>query len=231
MTKFAKWLQITLCVVGVTILPARNGHAGEHDCGPIRNYLGPFDYQDPQSRVPTGADPMGLVKRVENVHFQDEMKALNVKRFGVDRLAGEFAYTLRMFPNHPEALYAMSKLEKLAGGKLPQTSVSGINPFTPKISAYCFFDRAIRFKPEDPHVHYMHAIHLHDRKKLSEARKAYAEAERLGIEGPNFYYNYGLLLTDLKDWETARSYAQKAYAGGFVLEGLRRKLVQAGYPF
>lgn len=41
-----------------------------------------LDYTDPASRVPTGADPMGLVLRVENVHFQPEMKAVNVKRFG-----------------------------------------------------------------------------------------------------------------------------------------------------
>jgi tetratricopeptide (TPR) repeat protein len=203
-------------------------HAGENDCGPLKNFndLGPFDYQDPKSRVPTGADPMGMVKRVENVHFKGDMKTLNLNRYSVERLTGEFSYTLRMFPNHPEALHAMSRLEKMAGGRLPQHAITDI---TPKITAHCFFDRALRFRPEDPHVHFMHAIHLHDRKQLAEARVAYAEAERLGMKNANFYYNYGLLLSDLKDWDAARDYARKAYADGFILEGLRRRLTEAGY--
>lgn len=221
-------LMMVLCMAGVTICWASNGSASERDCGPLKNYndFGPFDYQDPQNRDPTGADPMGRIKRVENVHFRDDMKAVNLKRYSVERLSGEFVYTLRVFPNHPEALHALSRLEKLAGGKLPQNAVS---PFTPKISADCFFDRAIRFRPEDPHVRYMHAIHLHDRKQYAEAREAYALAEKLGMENPNFHYNYGLVLADLKEWETAREYARKAYSAGFHLEGLRRRLTEAGY--
>lgn len=170
---------------------------------------------------------MGRIKRVENVHFQSDMKALNLRRFPVERLTGEFVYTLRVFPNHPEALHAMSRLEKLAGGKLPQNAIT---PFTPKISADCFFDRAVRFRPQDVHVRFMLAIHLHDRRRLSEARESYAEAEKLGLDTANFYYNYGLLLTDLKEWESARDYARKAYAAGFTFDGLRRRLERAGYP-
>ena len=178
------------CIAMIVLLVASTSFAGEHDCGPLRNFndYGPFDYQDPENRAPTGADPMGRVKRVENVHFQNEMKLINLKKYSIARLAGEYTYTLRVFPNHSEALHAMSRLEKIAGGSLPQQAIT---PFTPKISAYCFFDRAIRFRPEDPHVRYMHAIHLHDRKQYAEAREAYALAEKLGMDNPNFFYNYG----------------------------------------
>jgi len=214
------------CTVLATSL-ASTAIAGEQDCGVLKNWFGPFDYQDPENRVSTGADPMGRVKRVENVHFTDAMKSLNLKKFAVEPLVSDFAYTLRAFPNHPEALHAISRLERLVGGKLPQNAIT---IFTPKISADCFFDRALRFRPDDGHVQFMYAIHLHDRHRLSEARAAYAEAERLGIGGPNFFYNYGLLLADLKEWEMARGYARRAYEGGFPLDGLRRRLGAAGYP-
>jgi tetratricopeptide (TPR) repeat protein len=203
--------------------------ADEFDCGPLRNFndFGPFDYRDPENFISTGADPMGRLKRVENVHFQDDMKALNLRMFSIERLAGEFTYTLRVFPNHPEALHAMSRLEKQAGGKLPQAAAT---IYTPRITADCFFDRAVRFRPEDPQVQFLRAIHLHDRGRLKEARSAYAEAGRLGLDTANFNYNYGLLLSDLKEWDAARELARKAYAGGFPLDGLRGRLAAAGYP-
>lgn len=202
--------------------------ADELDCGPLRNFndFGPFDYRDPGNRVATGADPMGRVKRVENVHFQHEMKALNLRRFSVERLAGEFAYTLRVFPNHPDALHAMSRLERVAGGKLPQAAAT---EFTPKISADCFFDRAIRFRPNDGQVWFVYAIHQHDRGRLQEARASYAQAARLGLDTANFNYNFGLLMADLKEWNAARDYARKAYSAGFPLEALRQRLEAAGY--
>lgn len=218
-----------IALVLSTLGPITVTRASEVDCGPLKNYndFGPFDYNDPENRVATGADPMGRIKRVENVHFQDEMKALNLKQFSVERLTGEFVYTLRAFPNHPEALYAMSRLEKLAGGKLPQKAIT---PFTPKITADCFFDRAVRFRPEDAQVHFILAIHLHDRGRLAEAKEEYSTAEKLGLITANLYYNYGLLLTDLKEWGAALDYARKAYDGGFALDGLRRRLAAAGHP-
>jgi len=197
------------------------------DCGPVTNSIGPWDYADPSSSVPTGADPMGRIKRVENVHFQQAMEALDLKLFSIDRLTGEFSYTLRMLPNHPRALLAMSRLENRAGGKLPQRSATTTSP---KITANCFFDRAIRFRPDDKAVRMVYGIHLHQRGKLKEALAEYQLAESLGEESGNLYYNIGLLHADMKNWDKAYEYGVKAEHGGLMLPGLRGKLEKAGRP-
>lgn len=228
LSDFARLAWIACWYIGLSLVLVPSATAGDQDCGVLKNFndFGPFDYADPANRVPTGADPMGLVKRVENVHFQPDMKAVNVKLFGVERLTGEFTYTLRMFPNHPEALHAMSRLEALAGGKLPQKAVT---IYTPKISADCFFDRAIRFRPEDKAVSLVYGMHLHQRKKYKEALVAYEKAEALGEDSVNLHYNLGLLHTDMKNWEKAVGYAQKAYSRGILFPALRERIEKAGY--
>lgn len=197
-------------------------------CGELKNFadVGPWDYADPSSSAPTGADPMGRIKRVENVHFHPEMKNLNTKMYSIDRLTAEIHYTLRVFPNHPDALNSMSRLEKQAGGKLPQSSAT---IFTPLVSSHCFFDRAIRFRPEDKKVHLVYAMHLHRNGKLKEALGQYELSEKLGEDSSSFNYSFGLLYADLKNWEKAFEYAHKAYSSGLDLPGLRQKLERAGY--
>ena len=198
------------------------------DCGELKNYsdIGPWDYADPSSSASTGADPMGRIRRVENVHFNPEMKMLNTKRYSVEKLTVEIHYTLRVFPNHPEALLAISRLERMAGGKLPQSSAT---IFTPKISAYCFFDRAIRFRPEDKAVRFSYAIHLHQNRKYQEALEQYKLAEPQYEDNRFFHYNLGLLYADMKNWEKAVDYAQRAYSSGVTFPALRQKIEKAGY--
>lgn len=212
--------------LGTTLLTlallATAAHASEYDCGTLENSLGPFDYNDPAMRLPTGENPMGQVKRVENVHFQPDMQFLNTRKFSPERLRGEFNYTLNAFPNHRIALNAMSRLEMLYSKQLP--------PLGKRYTADCYFDRAIRFRPEDKGVRFVYGMHLHQRGRLQDALKEYTLAETLGEDSGNFYYNYGLLHSDLKNWELAQKYAQKAYAAGVALPGLANKLQRNGHP-
>jgi tetratricopeptide (TPR) repeat protein len=200
----------------------------EYDCGELKNYsdIGPWDYADPSSSVPTGADPMGRIKRVENVHFYSDIKNLNTKKLSIEQLTADIHYTLRVFPNHPLALYAISRLELLAGGKLPNSSAT---MFTPRVTAECFFDRALRFRPDDKDVRITYGAHLHLRKKFKEALEQYQIAESKGADSSLFYYNLGLLYADMKNWEKAVEYGQKAYDSGLDFPGLRQKLERAGY--
>ena len=222
-----RWLFAAILYIGLSApLQAR---ADALECGELKNYqdIGPWDYADPSSNVPTGADPMGHVKRVENVHFTPEMQTLNLKRFSIDRLTDEIHYTLRILPNHPGALMAISRLERMAGGKLPQRTVT---PFTPKITADCFFDRAIRFRPQDKAVRMIHGMHLQQHGMLKEALAEYEKAQSLGEDSANLSYNLGLLYAELNNWDKAYEYGEKAQRGGFMLPGLRNRLEKAGRP-
>lgn len=205
-----------------------SSNAAVEDCGELKNFgdIGPWDYSDPESSASTGADPMGKVKRVENVHFNSDVRSLNRKRYSIDQLTAEIHYTLRMLPNHTEALVAVSRLEKMAGGKLPQNTAT---IYTPRLSAYCFFDRAIRFKENDKNVRFAYAIHLHQNGKYKEALEQYLLAEPQWEDNRYFQYNLGLLYADMKNWDKAVDYAQRAYSLGVSFPSLRQKIEKSGY--
>lgn len=202
-------------------LLATAAHASEYDCGTLENSLGPFDYNDPSMRVPSGENPMGQVKRVENVHFQPDMQFLNTRKFSPERLRAEFAYTLGAFPNHRIALNAVSRLEMLYSKQLP--------PIGKRFTADCFFDRAIRFRPEDKGVRFVYGVHLHQRGRFQDALKEYTLAETLGEDSANFYYNFGLLHADMKNWQEAKRCAEIAYGQGAQLPGLAQRIQRAGH--
>lgn len=201
--------------------------AGVHDCGVLQNHgdIGPWDYYDPSSSASTGENPMGRIKRVENVHFKSGMRNLNTREYDIERLTSEITYTLAVFPNHPEALLAITRLEKMVGGKLPQRAA---DVYKPKISSYCFFDRALRFQPDQPGVRFSYAIYLHQQGKYAEALDNYKLAEKGFEENPFFQYNLGLLYSDMKNWPKAAEYAARAYRGGAIFPGLRQRLEKAG---
>ncbi|MBS1157319.1 MAG: repeat-containing protein [Proteobacteria bacterium] len=221
------WLPVLALGMGLTL--SNQAIASAAECGELKNHgnIGPWDYADPTSTMATGENPMGRIKRVENVHFNPQMQSLDLKKFSIERLTSEFNYTLRVFPNHPRALLALSKLEGIAGGKLPQNSIT---PFTPKITADCFFDRAIRFRPNDKAVRIVYGMHLQQRGKLKEALVEYELAKSLGENSASFNYNFGLLHADMKNWDKAYEYAVKAQNAGLMLPGLRGKLEKAGRP-
>lgn len=219
------------CVAWLAVLSGaclQTATAGVEDCGVLQNHgdVGPWDYADPSSSVGTGADPMGRIKRVENVHFKPDIRNLNTKRYSIEQLTAEISYTLGMFPNHPDALLAISRLEKLAGGKLPQAAAS---IFMPRISTYCFFDRALRFRPDDKAVHLSYAIYLHQQGRNQQALEQYLIAEPAYRENRYFHYDIGLLYAEMKNWDKAAEHARLAYAEGVDFPALRQKLEKAGY--
>jgi tetratricopeptide (TPR) repeat protein len=70
--------------------------------------------------------------------------------------------------------------------------------------------------------------YLIDRGDAAGARKQLELAREKARDDANLSYNLGLAYFDLKDYALAREYAKRAYELGFPLEGLKKKLQQAG---
>jgi tetratricopeptide (TPR) repeat protein len=187
----------------------------------LKNGFGPWDYYDQNSHAPTGADPMGAVKRVTNVHLTPSMLAL--QKGGSSTIGGDLDYTLRAVPNHPDALNLASRFEKYiaSGAARPGTKMSR--------GAGCYFERAIAFRPNEPTTRMIYGMHLHRSKKYSKAVSAYEAALTLGMNTPDLHYNMGLALYKAGRYEEATEQAKLAYGMGFPLPGLKNYLKGVGY--
>lgn len=184
-------------------------------CGPLERQAGygPYDYTDRvhfRERLPI----------VEAFHFTQSVEALGKGPAGAPA-GGDLSYTLMAFPNHHRALYAMIRLSAKENNLKPYGSAHTID---------CWLDRAVRWRPEDGMTRMIVGNYFSSPKvkRYKEAIPHYEIAEKLLKNNPNLLYNIGLLYFNLKDYDKARDYAKKAYAGGFGLPGLRDMLVRAG---
>lgn len=177
-------------------------------CGnPFKNHFGPFDYRT------ASADNKEIVERF---HFTSSVERLESGSTG--KIGQDLGYTLHVFPNHPRALYAVSRYsirhhtQRLPGITRP---------------AECYFDRAVRFAPDDPQVRALYADFLIQWKRPDEARKQLEAAQNLDAP-PQARYNLALAWANLGDLEKALPLAKEAYAAGVQFPGLRDKLKAAG---
>lgn len=179
-------------------------------CGDLKSSFGPFDYTNSENR--------SNLEVVENFHFTKNVEQLTKGNTGT--VGGDLAYTLATFPNHHRALMAFSKLV-LRDKKL--------RPEGARYSIECYFDRAMRFKPDDGIVRMIYGIYLLKSGDLGKAIDQLNEANRLQPENANINYNLGLLYMKKKDYQQAKIHAKKAYALGFPLQGLKNMLSEAGH--
>ncbi|MBK8750328.1 MAG: tetratricopeptide repeat protein [Candidatus Competibacteraceae bacterium] len=191
-------------------------------CGNISNAYGPFDYTDPEhheKKLPV----------VEHFHFTPEVESLIRGKSG--HIWGDLDYTLRAFPNHHRALYAFVRYELRERKKSQQEN----KPYKPQMAeggypmtAECYFDRAIRWRPNDPTVRLLHGLFLHLSGNLEQALAEYEISERMQPNSADLQYNLGLLYFDKKQYVLAKEHAKKAYQLGYPLPGLRKKLTGVG---
>jgi tetratricopeptide (TPR) repeat protein len=199
----ARW--IIACVLGLT-----PGVSSALYCGEITNSFGPFDYTDPAHRGPD-------LQIVETRHFTPEVEGLI--KGASSYIGADLDYTLRAFPNHHRALQSMmllSQREKKA------------KPGGAGYTVECYFDRALRFKPDDPTVLMLHGMFLNTQGKLDDAITEVEKANQLSPNDANINYNLGLLYFDKKHFAKSREHAKIAYDLGFPLPGLKNKLTKAG---
>lgn len=182
-------------------------------CRGKKQAYGPYDYTKPEHR---GAS----LRLVEGAHFMPRVNAL-VEDRSDSSLISDIDYTLRAFPNHHKALYAVTRY-----WFLPKTSKRVSNWQTPP---ECYFQRAINFKKNDGVAQMLYGLYLHKLKRHKDAGRLYLQAEELTPDSAQLSYNIGLLYYDTKKYDLAKKYAKKAYAAGYPLPGLQRKLKKAGY--
>ncbi len=162
---------------------------------------------------------------VERSHFTSKVKTLRGGEHHPNPL-GDLNYTLRAFPNHHEALFAIIRYFTEGTeqkGKAPSSSKHQLPP-------ECYLQRAIQFRPEDGNNYILYGIYLHRMGRLEEAKRKYEKGLELMPRSAEGHYNLGLLLVDMGAYEEAREAARKAYEMGYPLSGLRKRLAEKGYP-
>ena len=183
-------------------------HAGEIDCGPLENAYGPYDYTNADHR-------QRYMPIVVGAHFNRDVETLKRGQSSVNAM-DDIHYTLRAFPNHHRALDAAARYY-LQGGKQGNF-----------YSAECYFDRAMRFKPDDGYVYLLYGTYLHRKKDFAGAAEQYQRSLVYMPDSADTHYNLGLLYADTAKWDQAKTEALSAYRLGYPLPGLKRRLQRQG---
>ena len=156
---------------------------------------------------------------VERVHFTEDVRTL--RRGATSYLARDIEFVLNSFPNHPQALDALSRLAVREGATQPGRA---------RVDIECRFQWAIQRNPQDAMVRVIRGIYYHRVGRHNDAREQLRIAVELAPENPEVHYNLGLILLQLRDFENARIHAAEAYSRSYPLPGLRNMLDRAGYP-
>jgi tetratricopeptide (TPR) repeat protein len=165
----------------------------------------------------TNADDREGLTVVEQYHFTPSVESLT--RGASGPLGADISYTLEHFPNHHRALAAMMKLALRDKNRKPHGA---------RYTVDCFFDRALRYTPKDARVRSLYGSYLLALGQSDAALQQLEQAAELEPDNPTAHYNLGLLYLKKKDYDKARTSAEKAYGMGFPLDGLKNKLIAAG---
>lgn len=178
----------------------------------------PIDYRT--------ASPAALAL-VEDHHFTPETEHFIEPAKG--NFAGDYAYTLKIFPNHHRALLALIRLETEIIPNLSPRQFSRRYDME-KFKPVCYLNRALAFAPDDSQVQQLMGFYLHRLGRLDDAEEWYRKVISKNPNASEAHYNLGLLLVESEKFDDAMIAAEKAYSLGYPLPGLRNKLEAAGHP-
>jgi tetratricopeptide (TPR) repeat protein len=179
-------------------------------CGPIGAPLvtiGPYDYRTERKEVAF----------IEGNHFQPQVQALIGGVSGT--IGAELDFMLRHIPNHHKVLITLIRY----GEKLKWVPAPGL-----RFSYECYFNRAIRFRPDDTSVRLIYATYLNKVSRTSEALDLLADAANAAGDNGFTQYNIGLIYLDMRQYDLARAQAHKARSLGFEKADLQDRLKAAG---
>lgn len=157
-------------------------------------------------------------KGSEGFHFTPEVELL-IRGKSTEQIGGDIHFMLTNFPNHHRALLAMMRLGEKE--KTPQPRGAGY-------SVECYFDRALRFRPNDSVARMLYATYLQKNGRQADARAQLEVVTKAAAENPFTQYNAGLIYLEMKDYGRALEQAHKADALGFNRPELKDRLKIAG---
>lgn len=194
-------LLITFSVAGAASAQEAN------PCGPLQGiHYGPFDYRTQRARL----------QIVEVAHFTPGVESLI--RGATGDLGKDIAYTLRASPNHHRALAAIIRWSQRAkSNQLPGM----------EYSVDCWFDRAIRFAPDDTVARSLFAQYAGLRGDLSTLGRQLEYVLANAGENALTVHNAGLVYFEAKLYDQALVAAHRAMELGMVNSRLEAALKQA----
>ncbi len=153
-----------------------------------------------------------LLHNVEEFHLQLGIDQIKSRQYGTAR--ANFDFILRYFPNHPRALPIMTELCRIYKDS--------------QCNAEAYLDRAIKVNDGNASIYLIKGHYLQRFGNLDEAIDNYKKSLDINPNSANAHYNLGLAYLTQNQNARANEHAQKAYALGLTLPGLRNKLEAAG---
>lgn len=212
-------IKTAIGLLGFVVLFGVSTHSNADDfqCGPVDTAgYGPYDYR----KRALFTTELSLV---ESAHFTRDVQTLT--RGATAAVGGDLHYTLRAIPNHHIALRTMVRYytEKVQPPRAPMPA-----------SAYCYFDWAVRYAPDDAVVWLLRGMYTlekegsAEKERATEALEYFERANSLAPTDPEVQYNLGVMKLRLNKQADALAHAQIAYRGGYPLPGLRQRLQSLG---
>lgn len=160
----------------------------------------------------------GLLKGVEQFHLGPAQRHIRERHW--TQAMNDLVFIVNQFPNHPHALLLMAQVceawpvtdrERGARCNLDRT-----------------FERAVDINPKAAGTLIVRGTYEYRAKRYDKAIASYTRAVELDPQSINANYNLGLAYLETKQFEQANASAQRAYALGAPLPGLRKRLEEAG---
>lgn len=185
-----------------------SGQGRDAPCGnPFVNHYGPFDY-----RTATASTR----KLVEDFHFTIGIETMTRPATTMfHEMARDVEYTLRVFPNHHRALITMGRL----ADRFKRDPPPGID-----LTVECWFDRALRFRPDDTVARSLYAQFLHRRNRREEAILQLERAASEAGDSALSIHNVGLVFLEVGAVDKALAQAHRAAALGLANSRLEAAL-------
>ena len=215
------WVRVALAVlIGVVSASRVQAQLSPQFCGALTNGFGPFDYRYDRFK-PSPGDQGSYhfaLRIVEDNHFTPEVEALiRGKTNTTPQL--DLDYTIRAFPNHHRVLAALIRLWERTKSPQPGNLPRPIE---------CYFERAVRFQPDDTTVRMLYAMFLHKDNRHLEALRQLEGALSYAQDNAFTHYNIGLVYLDVNEPTKALAQAHRALALGFPRMELKSRLVALG---